>query len=132
MPTVASAGTGDVNSGLSDTVPGAGQLDEAVMVFVSRVTAPARARRRPSTVAAVFAVIDCRAMTVPWNCASVPSVAELPTCQKTLQEFAPPVMTIDVAEPMIRVDAAWNTHTERALPSRVRMPLSERERSPPE
>ncbi len=76
------------------------------MVFVSRVTAPVRARSRPWTVAPVVAVTDCCARTVPWNCAPVPMVAELPTCQNTLQELAPPVIVIRVPDPMVSVDAA--------------------------
>ena len=93
-------------------MPGAGQPFDAVIVFVSRVTAPVRASSRPGTVAPVVAVTDCCARTVPWNWAPVPTVAELPTCQKTLHELAPPVIMIWVADPMVRVDAAWNTHTE--------------------
>jgi len=35
-----------------------------------------------------------------------PSVAELPTCQKTLHELAPPVTVMLLAEPVMRVLAA--------------------------
>src|SRR5580704_12868751 len=52
-----------------------------VMVSVSRVTAPLRARRRPLMVVPVVTVIDVSARMVPRNVDPVPSVAELPTCQ---------------------------------------------------
>jgi hypothetical protein len=54
-------------------------------VLSSRVTAPLRARTRPLTLAPVFNVMDVRANTEPLNWLVVPSVAELPTCQNTLQ-----------------------------------------------
>ena len=55
-----------------------------VMVFVSSVTAPLRARARPCMVAPVVRVMLVSAMIVPTNVEPVPIVAELPTCQKTL------------------------------------------------
>ncbi len=60
-----------------------------VTVLLSSVTAAVRARSLPSTVAPVFAVIDARARIVPSKLVVVPSVAELPTCQKTLHAEAP-------------------------------------------
>jgi hypothetical protein len=54
--------------------------------LLSSVTAPTRARSLPSTVAPVVAVIDIRARMFPLNVVVVPRVAELPTCQKTLQD----------------------------------------------
>jgi len=55
-------------------------------VLLSSVTAPFLASNRPSTVAPVVAAIDVRARMFPLNVELVPSVAELPTCQKTLQD----------------------------------------------
>ncbi len=58
-----------------------------VITLLSKVTAALRASNRPITVAPVFAVIaSVCAMAVPTKSVSVPSVAALPTCQKTLQE----------------------------------------------
>ena len=57
----------------------------AVIVLSSRVTAPVRASARPSMLAPVVTVIDCWARMLPTKVVFVPSVAELPTCQKTLQ-----------------------------------------------
>jgi hypothetical protein len=59
-----------------------GQLD-AVMVLVSRFTAPVCASSLPWIVADVFAVMVAKAMMVPTNRVPVPSVAEEPTCQNT-------------------------------------------------
>ncbi len=56
-----------------------------VIVFVSRFTAAVCASSRPWIVAAVFAVIVSAAMIVPTKRVPVPSVAEEPTCQNTLQ-----------------------------------------------
>ena len=133
-PTVAGVGAPEVivGAGVWAGVPAAGQPDEAVIVFVSSVTAPVRASSRPTTVAPVVAVTDCCARTVPWNRAPVPIVAELPTCQKTLHELAPPVIEMRVPEPIVSVDAAWNTHTESALPASVSAPVSASESAPPE
>jgi hypothetical protein len=40
-------------------------------------------------VSPVVTVIDCRARMLPRKMEPVPSVAELPTCQNTLQAWAP-------------------------------------------
>lgn len=52
-----------------------------VIVSVSRVTAPLRARIRPRMVTSVVTVTLCSARMVPLNVEAVPRVAELPTCQ---------------------------------------------------
>jgi len=59
-----------------------------VIVLVSKVAAPFRARARPMRVAPVFMVMLCSAITVPWKLVVVPKVAELVTCQKTPQAWA--------------------------------------------
>jgi hypothetical protein len=63
-----------------------------VIVLVSSVTAPFWANTRPSTVTPVVTVISVNARMVPRKVEPVPSVAELPTCQKTLQDWAPLIM----------------------------------------
>ena len=55
----------------------------AVTILLSSVIAPLRASALPMSVAPVFSVIDCSDMMLPWNTEFVPSVAELPVCQKT-------------------------------------------------
>ena len=57
----------------------------AVMVLESSVTAPFRARTLPETFAPVSRAMLVSARILPTNEVVVPSVAELPTCQKTLQ-----------------------------------------------
>jgi len=61
----------------------------SVMTLSSRVTAPLRAKTRPLTSAPVLSVMDVSAISVPLNWLVVPSVAELPTCQKTWHACAP-------------------------------------------
>lgn len=64
-----------------------GELAEhvgTVMVLPSRVTAPVWAWTRPVTFAPVSSVADVRARIEPTNDVEVPSVADDPTCQKTL------------------------------------------------
>src|SRR5271165_3707766 len=56
----------------------------------SNVTAPVRASALPSSVAPVVSVTDAWAIMVPANVVLVPRVAELPTCQYTCSETAPP------------------------------------------
>ena len=65
-----------------------------VIALVSRVTAAVRARARPYIDAPVFKVILSCAIMVPTNVVDVPSVAELPTCQYLLHQFAGALMTI--------------------------------------
>ena len=60
-----------------------------VMTSASNVTAPFRASALPSRFTPVVIVIDVKARMFPLKTEFVPSVAELPTCQKTLQALAP-------------------------------------------
>src|SRR5665647_3384797 len=60
-----------------------------LIVLVSNVTAPLSANSLPSTVTPVVAVIDAYARMVPAKVELVPSVAELPTAQTTLQGWTP-------------------------------------------
>jgi hypothetical protein len=64
---------------------GAAAQTGTVMTLLSRVTAAVRARSRPVTAARVLASTEACARIVPATTESVLSVAELPTCQKTLQ-----------------------------------------------
>ncbi len=54
------------------------------MRLLSRVTLPLRARALPSMEAPEFRVMLVRARICPLKSVSVPRVAELPICQKTL------------------------------------------------
>jgi hypothetical protein len=97
-----------------------------VIVSSSRVTAPVWASARPSTVSSVVTVIDARARIVPWKVESVPSVAELPTCQNTLQAWASPIRTTWLNEPVVSVEPTWKMKTAAGSPSasRYNVPLS--------
>ena len=60
-----------------------------VIVLVSNVTAPVRAKARPhKSVAPVFSVMLVCARMFPMNDVVVPSVAELPTLKNTLPPCA--------------------------------------------
>jgi hypothetical protein len=54
------------------------------ITFPSSVTAPVRARARPSSEAPVVSVIETAAKIVPLNCELAPRVADEPTSQNTL------------------------------------------------
>jgi hypothetical protein len=88
----------------------------AVMLSSSRVTAPLRASARPATVSPVVTDIDVRARMLPEKAESVPRVAELPTCQKTLQAWAPSVRIMLLAESVMRVEGAWKMKTAFGSP----------------
>ena len=55
-----------------------------VTMLVSNVTAPFRASALPFSVAPVLSVMSESARMLPLKVELVPSVAELPTCQKML------------------------------------------------
>ena len=74
-------GVEDVNVAVGDGV-GVKQVG-TVTVLVSNVTAAFLANTLPSTLAPVVRVIAVIAKIFPLNTEVVPSVAELPTCQKT-------------------------------------------------
>jgi hypothetical protein len=76
------------------------------MVSVSSVTAPFSARTRPSIVTPVVTVMLWAAKMVPTKLEAVPSVAELPTCQKTLHACAPFVSTTRLADAVVSVEPA--------------------------
>ncbi len=96
-----------------------------VMVLSFRVTAPLRAKTRPSTVAPLSRVADVKAMIVPTKVVVVPSVAELPTCQNTLHAWAPLIRLTVLLEAEISVEPAWKMNTELASfsPFNVTVPV---------
>lgn len=97
-------------------VVGTGSQPGLVITFVSRETCPLRASTRPSTLALVSAVIEVSARMLPLKLDAVPRVAELPTCQKTLQARAPLVRITLLADAVTRVEATWKTNTESGFP----------------
>jgi hypothetical protein len=101
-------------------------VPRALTVFVSKVTAPFNAYNPPFEVTPVVTVMDARATTFPCKAEYVPRVAELPTCQKTLQALAPFTNKTSEYEAVVRVDPIWKTHTllGSACPSSVRIPVN--------
>src|ERR1017187_3408918 len=55
--------------------------------------------------------MDVSAKMVPLKSAVVPSVAELPTCQKILAAVAPPLRTTEAPVPTVSPDAIWKMKT---------------------
>src|SRR5688572_27567136 len=108
----------------SDDVSSVAQA-AALTLLASKVTAPLRASSRPSTLALVLAVIEARAMTVPAKVEPTPSVDELPTCQKTLQAWAPLMRLTRLSVAVMRVEAAWKmkTASSTCLASSVNVPV---------
>jgi len=49
-------------------------------------------------------VMDCEASRLPTKLVFVPSVAELPTCQKTLLACAPPIRETMLPDPVMSVE----------------------------
>jgi hypothetical protein len=97
-----------------------------VMTLSFNVTAPVWAKTRPSTLAPVLSVTEANARIVPTKEVVLPSVAELPTCQKTLHACAPFSRTTDEAEAVIKVEPAWKMKTALGSPPafNVRGPVS--------
>lgn len=105
VPPVDAEGEGDCEAeGEGD---GEAELQAAwVKVLSSKLTSPLRASTRPATVAPVWTLIEVRARTVPAKLELVPSVAELPTTQKTSQAWAPPVRATELPAAVVSVDPA--------------------------
>jgi hypothetical protein len=118
----------DVAPGIVIGVIGAGgvpgQVDGAMVSCIS-VTAPAPdacspAGRRPSTVTLSVSEMLAEARITPRKVEPDPSTADEPTCQKTLQDWAPLISSTLLAEPVVSVEPAWNTKTAPALPPPLR------------
>jgi hypothetical protein len=92
-----------------------------VIVLSSIVTAPPSASARPLMVAPVSSVIEAVARIVPAKLVVVPSVAELPTCQKTLHACAPFSRVTELDDAVVRVDPASKMKTESGLPAPFRV-----------
>ena len=71
--------------------------------FVSIVTAPLRAKALPDTFAPVVRLMLSRARILPTNAVPIPMVAELPTCQNTLQSTPPLVTRTDEPSAVVSV-----------------------------
>ena len=100
------------------------------MTFVSSVTAALSAMARPVTIdAPVFSVTEVFAMIVPLKAVLVPSVADVPTCQKTFFAEAPLINCTLELVAVMSVVGIWNTNTafELPWPSRTRVVVNEAE-----
>jgi len=90
--------------------------------FVSNVTAPLRAKALPHPIfAPVFMVMLVSARIFPSNSVAVPSVAELPICQKTLSPEPALIRSTDEALAVVKVLPIWKRKTAFGLPSALRV-----------
>jgi hypothetical protein len=96
---------------------GGGAHEENDTWLVSMVTAPLRARTLPATVVSVSRLMLVNARIFPTNVVLVPKVAELPTCQKSLQTCPPLMSRIDELLPVMSVLATLNIQTASVLPA---------------
>jgi hypothetical protein len=87
------------------TEEGLAEHEALVIALVSSVTAPTRASALPFSEAPVVSEMDWSAITVPAKAEFVPKVADVPTCQKTLQACAPPISTTLRPDVVVRVEA---------------------------
>jgi len=92
------------------------------MLSVSNVTAPFLARARPEAIfAPVFKVMLVSARIFPWNEVVVPRVAEVRTCQNTLQPEPLLVMRTDELLAVVSVLPILKIKTESGLPRPFRV-----------
>jgi hypothetical protein len=98
---------------------------DLMIVSLIKVTLPFRASARPSIVTPLFIVMEVRARMVPAKLEPDPSVAELVTCQKTLQGWPPLTKRMELDDDVMRSDVAWKTQTGFASfwPSSVSVPV---------
>ena len=82
----------------------------------SRVTAPVRARSLPDAFAPVISVMLASARMLPANDVVLPSVAEEPTYQNTLQPEPPLIMFTLDALAVVSVLPIWKMNTALGLP----------------
>jgi hypothetical protein len=117
-----------VSSGIGVLVEGTLQFG-ALIALVSSDTAPFCARSLPVTSAPVVSVIDAKARMLPLKSEFVPSVAELPTCQKTLQAWAPLMKLTLLPGAVVKVLAILKMKTASGSfwPSNVSAPVRPKE-----
>ena len=91
--------------------------------FESRVTAPLRASARPARLARVIKEMLVSARMFPVKTESVPSVAELPTCQNTRHSAPPRTMTTDELLAVVSLLPIWKMKSALGSFSASRMSL---------
>jgi len=87
-----------------------------LIVLLRRVTAPFRAKALPFNTALVFSEMEENASIFPEKAALVPTVAELPTCQKTLEAWAPLIKDTTLLFAAVSVLAIWKINWAFGLP----------------
>lgn len=93
--------------------------------MLNKVTAPFRAKALPLRTAPVPSEMEESARIFPEKEALVPTVAELPTCQKTLEGWAPLMRDTLLPTAVVRALAIWKMNWAFGLPpaSSVTVPV---------
>ena len=96
-----------------------------LIVLLNKVTAPFRAKALPLRTAPVPSEMEESARIFPEKEALVPTVAELPTCQKTLEGWAPLMRDTLLPTAVVRALAIWKMNWAFGLPpaSSVTVPV---------
>lgn len=116
MTRISDGGAGTLGGGVPDPPMG------DVIALLANVTAPVRANALPFSTAPVLTVTDDWARMVPLKVVLVPRVAELPTCQKTLDAEAPPMrFTVLLVDAVVSVVPIWKMKTAFGLPLPLRV-----------
>jgi hypothetical protein len=104
---------------------GSGAAAHPEIRLVSSVTAPFIASARPSIVTPVVAVMEATARMLPLKSEFVPSVAELPISQKTLQGSAALMNAMVLDDAVVSVEPTWKIQIASASPraSSVNVPV---------
>src|ERR1700675_827706 len=91
---------------------------KASTTFESSVMAPVLAKSLPLTLAPLTTVMEVLAMRIPAKLVFVPSVAEEPTTQKTLELWAPfRSVIVELLAAVVRVLPMRNMKTHGEVPS---------------
>ena len=99
------------------------EVTELVMILVLSVTAPTRAKARPSNRALGSKVMEPWAIMIPLKAEETPRVQSLPTCQKTLEAWAPLIRMTWLLVDVVMAVPTWKIKTAVGSPwaSRVRV-----------
>jgi hypothetical protein len=104
-------------------VGGTARLHPPTVSLPAMVTAPVPAMALPTTLVVVPRLMLAPEKMLPLKVLAAPSVAELLTCQYTLQGFAAPPITTCEAPAVVSVSRViWNTQTSVAEPVSVSVP----------
>ncbi|KAF4621643.1 hypothetical protein G7Y89_g14507 [Cudoniella acicularis] len=116
-----------VREGVTNLEADETELDTSTnKVFVSIVRVPPRANKPPLLLAPPSAVTETCARIVPANAMLIPKVADVPTCQKTLQGKPPPESITAEPTEVTKVEPIWKYQASVGdpVPASIKVPVS--------